>query len=103
MAALSRREFLEKAAVISAVAGFLTSNTAKLGANPLGMPIGSQIYPLRPLLRDFPAFVKMMADIGVTRLELCSPIGYGADFAALAHGKAGFHPVAPALTPMMFA
>jgi sugar phosphate isomerase/epimerase len=25
-----------------------------------------------------------MADIGVTRLELCSPLGYGADFASLA-------------------
>ena len=28
-----------------------------------------------------------MADIGVTRLELCSPIGYGADFASLAIGN----------------
>jgi len=87
MAAISRRDFLEKAAAGSAVAGFLTSNAAKLGANPLGLPIGSQIYPLRPLLKDFPAFVKMMADIGVTRLELCSPIGYGPDFAVLANGK----------------
>jgi len=29
----------------------------------------------------------MMAEIGVTRLELCSPIGYGSDFATLANGK----------------
>jgi sugar phosphate isomerase/epimerase len=42
---------------------------------------------MRPLLKDFPAFVKMMAGIGVERLELCSPIGYGEDFAALANGK----------------
>ena len=28
-----------------------------------------------------------MADIGVTTLELCSPIGYGGDFMALANGK----------------
>ncbi len=28
-----------------------------------------------------------MAEIGVTRLELCSPIGYGRDFASLANGK----------------
>jgi sugar phosphate isomerase/epimerase len=87
MTAISRREFLEKAAVGSAVAGFLASNAANLGANPLDLPIGSQVYPLRPLLKDFPAFVKMIADIGVTRLELCSPIGYGADFAVLANGK----------------
>src|SRR5207237_124616 len=58
-----------------------------VGANPLGLPIGSQVYPLRPMLKDFPAFVKTIAEIGVTRLELSSPIGYGADFASLADGK----------------
>jgi sugar phosphate isomerase/epimerase len=39
------------------------------------------------MLKDFPAFVKMIAGIGVTRLELCSPLGYGADFASLADPK----------------
>jgi sugar phosphate isomerase/epimerase len=68
------------------VAGFVAANAAELRANPLGLPIGSQVYPLRSMLKDFPAFAKMMADIGVTRLELCSPIGYGPDFAALANG-----------------
>jgi sugar phosphate isomerase/epimerase len=87
MAAMSRREFMERAAVGFGVAGFLGMHGAELRANPLGLPIGSQVYPLRPLLNDFPAFVKMMAEIGVTRLELCSPIGYGPDFAALANGK----------------
>jgi sugar phosphate isomerase/epimerase len=87
MAEISRRDFLEKAAAGSAVAGFLAANAGELGANPLGLPIGSQIYPLRSMLKDFPAFVKMMAGIGVTRLELCSPIGYGAEFAVLANGK----------------
>src|SRR6185436_16232779 len=28
-----------------------------------------------------------MADIGVTRLELCCPIGYGPEFSSLANGK----------------
>ena len=54
-------------------AAFLSTNAVELDANPLGLPIGSQIYPLRSMLKDFPAFVKMMAGIGVTRLELCSP------------------------------
>jgi sugar phosphate isomerase/epimerase len=36
------------------------------------------------MLKDFPAFVRQMADIGVTRLELCSPIGYGREFTVLA-------------------
>jgi len=39
------------------------------------------------MLGDFPAFVKLLAGIGVTRLELCSPIGYGAEFSSLANGK----------------
>src|SRR3954454_18029506 len=56
------------------------------GANPLGLPIGCQVYPLRTMLKDFPAFVRTLAGIGVTRLELCSPIGYGKDFASLADG-----------------
>jgi sugar phosphate isomerase/epimerase len=78
---------MRRAAVCSGVAEFLAANAADLRANPLGLPIGSQVYPLRSMLKDFPAFAKMMADIGVTRLELCSPIGYGPDFAALANGK----------------
>ena len=68
-------------------AGLLIANAAELRANPLGLPIGSQVYPLRTMLKDFPAFVKMMAEIGVTRLELCSPIGYGPEFASLADGN----------------
>jgi len=78
---------MERAAVCSGVAGFLAANAAELRANPLGLPIGSQVYPLRSMLKDFPAFAKMMAEIGVTRLELCSPIGYGPDFASLTSGN----------------
>jgi sugar phosphate isomerase/epimerase len=87
MTAISRRAFLERAAVCSGVAGFLGASTAELRADPLGLPIGCQVYPLRSMLKDFPAFAGMLADIGVTRLELCSPIGYGRDFASLADGK----------------
>jgi sugar phosphate isomerase/epimerase len=87
MAAISRREFMETAAVGSGVAGILAASAAELRANPLGLPIGSQVYPLRSMLKDFPAFAKMMAEIGVTRLELCSPTGYGHDFESLANGS----------------
>jgi sugar phosphate isomerase/epimerase len=83
----SRREFLRLAAAGAGVAGFLGVHAAHLRANPLGLPIGSQVYPVRSMLKDFPAFAKTMAGIGVTRLELCSPIGYGRDFAPLADGK----------------
>src|SRR5262249_17257292 len=88
MVEMSRRGFIEKAvATASTVPVFLAANASKLRANPLGLPIGSQIYPFRRTLKDFPAFVKQMAGIGVTRLVLCSPIGYGAEFASLADGK----------------
>ncbi len=86
MASLTRRAFLERAAAASGAAGIMAASAARLRANPLGLPIGSQVYPVRSMLKDLPVFVTMMADIGVTRLELCSPIGYGADFAALANG-----------------
>ena len=78
---------MKSAMACSGAAGFLVANAAELRANPLGLPIGCQVYPLRPMLKDFPAFAKTMADIGVTTLELCSPIGYGGDFTALANGK----------------
>ena len=78
---------MERAVVCSGVAGLFFANAGELRANPLGLPIGSQVWPLRAMLKDFPAFAKMMAEIGVRRLELCSPIGYGRDFAALANGN----------------
>ena len=56
-------------------------------AYPLGLPIGCQVWPLRAMLNDFPAFARMVAEIGVTRLELCSPIGFGEEFASLADAK----------------
>src|SRR6185369_9269284 len=87
MAPISRREFMKKAGLYSSAAGLLTDGAADVAAGPLGLPIGSQVWPLRSMLGDFPAFVKMLAGIGVTRLELCSPIGYGAEFSSLANGK----------------
>jgi len=87
MSMMARREFIEKAAIGSGAAGFLVAGAAKLSANPLGLPIGSQVWPLRSMLKDFPGFVKMIAAIGVTRLELCSPLGYGREFSSLANAK----------------
>src|SRR5213595_1999602 len=87
MTPISRRKFMEKAVISSGAAGFLAASASNLSAAPLGLPIGSQVWPTRSMIKDFPAYVKMMADIGVTRLELCSPVGYGAEFSSLANGK----------------
>src|ERR1700730_4106220 len=86
MAPVSRREFFKKAAADAAVAGLVAAGVADLHANPLGLPIGSQTYPHRALLKqDFPGLMKQLADLGVQRIELCSPFGY-ADFAGLSSG-----------------
>lgn len=86
MAGISRRGFIKRAAADAAVAGFLAAGLrAELRANPLGIPIGSQTYPHRALLKqDFPGLMKQLADLGVQRIELCSPFGYG-EFAGLAN------------------
>src|SRR5690348_3572627 len=84
---MSRRVFMQRAAASCGAAGLLAGSATSLEANPLRLPIGSQVWPLRSKLRDFAAFAQQIAGIGVTRLELCSPIGYGAEFASLANGK----------------
>jgi sugar phosphate isomerase/epimerase len=70
----------------AAGAGWLSMLTAKLHADPLGMPIGCQTYPVRTLIaQDFPGTLKILADAGFQRIELCSPAGYA---------KAGFGDIA---------
>jgi sugar phosphate isomerase/epimerase len=88
MSDLSRREFLQKTAADAAVAGFLATGAARLHASPLGLPIGSQTWPHRQMIKDgnFAGLLKALAEIGVQSLELCSPLGYN-DFTNLADGK----------------
>jgi sugar phosphate isomerase/epimerase len=88
MAPLSRREFLKTAAADAAVAALIGARVAELHASPLGLPIGSQTWPHRQMIKDgnFPGLAKALADIGVQRVEMCSPIGY-TDFASLTDGK----------------
>jgi sugar phosphate isomerase/epimerase len=80
MAGLSRRAF---------VTGLLAVPLAtRLKASPLGLPIGSQTYPHRQLIRDgdFAGLLKTLKGIGVDTVELCSAFGY-AEFAPLSDPK----------------
>jgi sugar phosphate isomerase/epimerase len=88
LADLSRRDFLRKSATDAAFAGFLAAGVAELRANPLGLPIGSQTYPHRQMIKqgNFAGLAKTLAEMGVQRVEMCSPFGY-ADFAGLSDGK----------------
>jgi sugar phosphate isomerase/epimerase len=63
---ISRRHFLAASAV-----------ALQLRADPLGLPIGCQTYPVRDALgKDFPGTLKQIAGIGYKTIEMCSPPGY---------------------------
>jgi len=89
MSRISRREFFKNAATSAAMAGFLSGTVQELSANPLGMPIGCQTWPVRDMIaKDFPGTIKMLAAAGFQRVELCSPIGYSdSGFSGLAKYK----------------
>jgi sugar phosphate isomerase/epimerase len=86
MSAISRREFLKYSAASAAAAGLLSVSAVELRANPLGLPIGCQTWPVRQLIaKDFPGTIKQLADAGFQSIELCSPVGYAdSGFAGLA-------------------
>jgi sugar phosphate isomerase/epimerase len=86
---ISRRDFFKNAANDAAIAGIFASGAMELRANPLGLPIGCQTYPVRTMIaQDFPGTIKQLADAGFQRIELCSPVGYAhAGFGDLAKYK----------------
>jgi sugar phosphate isomerase/epimerase len=86
MSAISRREFCKSAATQGVAVGLLFSSALELRANPLGMPIGCQTWPVREMIaKDFPGTIKQLAQAGFQTIELCSPVGYAdSGFAGLA-------------------
>jgi len=81
----SRRTFVKSTAAATACAA-LASLPFAARANPLGLPIGCQTWPVREsVAEDFPGTVKTLAAAGFQSIELCSPIGYAdSGFAGLA-------------------
>jgi sugar phosphate isomerase/epimerase len=58
---------------------------AALRADPLGMPIGCQLYPVGKMIaQDFPGTLRQLSSIGYKTVELCSPPSYE---------KSGFAPL----------
>ena len=77
MAAIARREFLTNVVASAAAAGLLGANAFELSANPLGLPIGCQTWPVRDgIAKDFPGTIKQLAAAGFQNIEMCSPVGY---------------------------
>jgi sugar phosphate isomerase/epimerase len=68
MSPISRRLFLGGAAAAACL---------PLRADPLGMPIGCQTYPVRDALgKDLDGTLHQLASIGYRTIEMCSPPGY---------------------------
>lgn len=85
MSTISRRTFLGRSALGLAAAAYLGPAAGPVGADPLGLPIGCQLYPVRKLVaQDFPGTLRQLAAIGYRTVELCSPPGYE---------RAGFGPL----------
>jgi sugar phosphate isomerase/epimerase len=78
---LTRREFVIGCAAVAG--GAMLEATS-----PLGLPIGSQTYPHRQMIKDgqFAGLLETLKGIGVGAIELCSPFGY-AEFAGLADAR----------------
>jgi sugar phosphate isomerase/epimerase len=86
---MSRREFLNTTGGASAALAFMVANGVKLSANPLGLPIGSQMWPHRARIgtdgyAGLAAVLKDLKSIGVEIVEMISPSG---EFKALTDGK----------------
>ena len=86
MSAISRREFVKSVSRYAAAASFVSAGMLELRANPLGLPIGCQTWPVREMIaKDFPGTIKLLAGAGFQTIELCSPVGYAdSGFAGLA-------------------
>jgi sugar phosphate isomerase/epimerase len=77
MSVISRREFCKTTAASAAAIGAISSGILNLRANPLGLPIGCQTWPVREMIaKDFPGTLKQLSAAGFQSIELCSPPGY---------------------------
>jgi sugar phosphate isomerase/epimerase len=88
MREFSRREFVKNTAIGLSAAGIMVAGGAStVSANPLGLPMGSQTWPVRTMIeQDFPGTLKQLSDIGIQSIELCSPFSYK-QFAAVGNYK----------------
>jgi len=70
---ISRRSLLQ----MGAIGAIGLTRSGRLSANPLGLPIGCQTWPVRLSLgKDLDGTLKELAGMGFERIEMCSPPGY---------------------------
>jgi len=89
MPPISRIEFIKTASSSAVLSAILSTGGRILHANPLGLPIGCQKWPVREMIaKDFRGTLKKLAAAGFQTIELCSPVGYvDSGFAVLSKFK----------------
>jgi sugar phosphate isomerase/epimerase len=86
---ISRRVFIKTASSSAVLGAMLSTDGRILHANPLGLPIGCQTWPVREMIaKDFRGTLKQIVAAGFQTIELCSPVGYAdSGFAGLSKFK----------------
>src|SRR5271169_1527967 len=88
---ISRRTFLQTASA-SAVGAAVWSRVPRLMANPLGLPIGLQLYSVRDLLpRDYEGTLRQIGALGYREVEAAGFFGHSPSEVKLAMDHAGLN------------
>jgi sugar phosphate isomerase/epimerase len=88
---ISRRNFLKTASASAAVAAACI-DASWLMANPLGLPLGLQLYSVRDLLpKDYEGTLKQLSAIGYREVEAAGFFGHSASDVKKAMEQAGLH------------
>ena len=91
MDGVSRRTFL-KSASASVVGALVWSSAPRVMANPLGLPIGLQLYSVRELLpKDYEATLRQVAALGYQEVEAAGFFNHSASDVKQAMEGAGLH------------
>ncbi|MGI8959825.1 MAG: sugar phosphate isomerase/epimerase family protein [Bryobacteraceae bacterium] len=90
MQTISRRRFLGTSVIGMTGAEYLIRGVPKLAADPLGLPIGCQTWPVRETIgKDLDGTLHRLSAAGFQNIELCSPQSYQHEgFGPLAEMKA---------------
>jgi len=88
---ISRRTFLKTASTSAAFAA-VWSSAPRLMANPLGLPIGLQLYSVRDMLpKDYEGTLRQLGAIGYREVEAAGFFGHSPSEVKQAMGHAGLN------------
>lgn len=77
MQRISRRQFVARSTMAATAAAYLSEGARELGADPLGLAAGCQIFPVRKqLVQDFDGTLRELHAAGYRIIEFCSPPGF---------------------------